>query len=297
MTHRRAIALMVLVTLLWSMAGIVTRQLEAARSFEVTFWRSASTVLALLIGLTVQGQGGLLTRLRQGGWPLWLSGICWAVMFTAFMVALTLTSVAKVLVTMAMGPMATALFSRLFLGHHLPTRTWGAISVAALGIVWMFGGSEASTAGDWRGALVASAVPLAGALNLTLLQRMGARGSAAPDMTPSLLIGAVLSALFTLPLAWPLQASGNDVAWLALLGFAQLALPCFLMLKVSRVLPAPEVALLALLEVVFGVLWAWLGAGEQPGSRVLLGGTLVLLALAGNELLAFRRSTPGGYLR
>ena len=41
MTHRRAIALMVVVTLLWSMAGIVTRQLDAARSFEVTFWRSA----------------------------------------------------------------------------------------------------------------------------------------------------------------------------------------------------------------------------------------------------------------
>lgn len=295
MTHRRAIALMVVVTLLWSMAGIVTRQLDAARSFEVTFWRSAWTVLALLSGFALQRGGGLSARLRQGGWPLWVSGACWAVMFTAFMVALTLTSVAKVLVTMALGPMATALFSRLFLGHRLPARTWIAIGLAALGILWMFGGSDAREAGDWRGPLVASAVPLAGAINLTLLQRMGARGEAAPDMTPSLLIGAALSALLTLPLAWPLQASTTDIGWLALLGFAQLALPCFLMLQVSRVLPAPEVALLALLEVVFGVLWAWLGAGEQPGSRVLLGGGLVLLALAGNELLAFRhkRLPPG----
>ena len=295
MTHRRAIALMVVVTLLWSMAGIVTRQLDAARSFEVTFWRSAWTVLALLSGFALQRGGGLSARLRHGGWPLWVSGACWAVMFTAFMVALTLTSVAKVLVTMALGPMATALFSRLFLGHRLPARTWIAIGLAALGILWMFGGSDASEAGDWRGPLVASAVPLAGAINLTLLQRMGARGEAAPDMTPSLLIGAALSALLTLPLAWPLQASTTDIGWLALLGFAQLALPCFLMLQVSRVLPAPEVALLALLEVVFGVLWAWLGAGEQPGSRVLLGGGLVLLALAGNELLAFRhkRLPPG----
>lgn len=295
MTHRRAIALMVVVTLLWSMAGIVTRQLDAARSFEVTFWRSAWTVLALLSGFALQRGGGLSARLRHGGWPLWVSGACWAVMFTAFMVALTLTSVAKVLVTMALGPMATALFSRLFLGHRLPARTWIAIGLAALGILWMFGGSDAREAGDWRGPLVASAVPLAGAINLTLLQRMGARGEAAPDMTPSLLIGAALSALLTLPLAWPLQASTTDIGWLALLGFAQLALPCFLMLQVSRVLPAPEVALLALLEVVFGVLWAWLGAGEQPGSRVLLGGGLVLLALAGNELLAFRhkRLPPG----
>ena len=45
MTHHRAVALMVLVTLLWSIAGVVTRHLEAARSFEVTFWRSLFTAL------------------------------------------------------------------------------------------------------------------------------------------------------------------------------------------------------------------------------------------------------------
>ena len=40
MTHRRAVALMILVTLMWSIAGVVTRHLDAARSFEVNFWRS-----------------------------------------------------------------------------------------------------------------------------------------------------------------------------------------------------------------------------------------------------------------
>ena len=54
-------------------------------------------------------------------------------------------------------------------------------------------------------------------------------------------------------------------------------------------LPAPEVALLALLEVIFGVAWAWLWAGETPSASVLAGGALVLLALVGNELLALRQ--------
>jgi drug/metabolite transporter (DMT)-like permease len=58
---------------------------------------------------------------------------------------------------------------------------------------------------------------------------------------------------------------------------------------IARVLPAPELALLALLEVIFGVAWAWLGAGEAPSGAVLAGGSLVLLALAGNEALALRR--------
>ena len=62
------------------------------------------------------------------------------------------------------------------------------------------------------------------------------------------------------------------------------------MLQLARVLPAPEVALLALLEVVFGVASAWLGAGEAPTLHVLGGGALVLLSLGANEALGLRQS-------
>ena len=107
-------------------------------------------------------------------------------------------------------------------------------------------------------------------------------------MLPAVLIGAVISALATLPLAWPLQASPHDVGLLALLGVFQLALPCLIVVRLSRVLPAPELSLLQLLEVVFGVLWAWLFAGEAPGATALTGGALVLGALLVNEGLAWR---------
>ena len=103
------------------------------------------------------------------------------------------------------------------------------------------------------------------------------------------LIGAALSALVVLPLAYPFQASAHDLGLLALLGGVQLAIPCLLMVMLARVLPAPEVSLLALLEVVFGVTWAWLGAGEQPSSATLTGGALVILALVINEMLALRQ--------
>src|SRR5687767_14298389 len=109
MTHRRAVALMVLVTLMWSIAGVVTRQLDAARAFEVTFWRSAFNAVALvLLLLWWRGPWLLAYALKSGGRTLWLSGVCWSVMFTAFMVALTLTTVANVLVTMAIAPLLTA---------------------------------------------------------------------------------------------------------------------------------------------------------------------------------------------
>ena len=80
-------------------------------------------------------------------------------MFTSFMLALTLTTVANVLVTMALGPLLTALFARVFLGHALPLRAWGAITAACAGIVWMFG-QEADSGASLLGTVVALAVPL-----------------------------------------------------------------------------------------------------------------------------------------
>ncbi len=287
MTHRRAVALMVLVTLLWSVAGVVTRHLEAARSFEVTFWRSAFNALGLIAVLGWMRGGALFSGLLRAPRFVWLSGLCWAVMYTAFMLAITLTTVANVLVMMAIGPMVTALLARFLLGHHLPVRTWMAIAAAGAGIAWMFGG-KAGEGISLLGSLVAAAVPFAAAVNWNILQKMGNAGGDAADMLPAVLIGAVLSALVTLPVAWPMQASPHDLGLLAFLGFFQLSIPCLIVVRLSRELPAPEISLLGLLEVVFGVAWAWLWAGEEPSLSVLVGGGVVLAALVANEAYALR---------
>ncbi len=285
LTHTRAVWLMVAVTLMWSIAGVVTRHLEHARSFEVTFWRSLFTVLSLLVILPVfQGRVALAT-LRGGGRALWLSGLCWSVMFTAFMVAIMLMPVANVLVTMAVGPLLTALFSWIFIGHRIAPRTWGAIALAGLGIGWMYGSQMAGL--PVVGTLVALCVPVAAAVNWTVVQHAQQHGHAV-NLMPAVLIGAVLSSLATLPLAWPFQASGHDLALLALLGLVQLAVPCVLAVRCGQVLKAPELALLGLLEVIFGIVLAWVGAGERPAPSVLTGGALVIGALVFNELLGWK---------
>ena len=292
MTHRRAVLLMVGVTLMWSIAGVVTRHLDSARGFETTFWRSLFNALALTLMLGwIRGPATLWRTLRGGGRALWISGLCWCVMYTAFMVALALTNVANVLVTMALAPLFTALGARLALGHRLALRTWGAVLVAGAGIAWMYGAElGGSDAQHWIGTSVALCVPIAAAVNWTLLQHVQHQaGADAPDMLAPVLLGALLSALLTLPLSLPFAATPHDLGLLALLGVVQLAIPCLLAVRVARVLSAPEVSLLALLEVVFGVLWVWLGSDEAPSAAVLGGGALVLGALAANEALALRR--------
>ena len=285
LSHCQAVVLMVVVTLLWSTAGVVTRHLEAAKAFEVTFWRSFFTLLTLVVVLPLWQGWGVWARMRAAGGVLWLSGVCWAVMFTAFMVALTLTTVANVLVTLAAGPLLTALVSRVFTGHRLARRTWGAIVVAGVGISWMFASQLSS--GGVEGTLVALCVPVAAAVNWTLVQRNRQQGRQL-DLVPAVLVGALISSVVTLPLAWPMAASAHDLALLAGLGAFQLAIPCALSVVCARVLSAPEVSLLALLEVLFGTLLAWVGANEVPGNHVVTGGSLVVGALLTNEILGWR---------
>jgi len=276
---------MLLVTLLWSTAGVATRHLDSAQSFEVTFWRSFVTFVALAAYYAAVHGRDTPALLRAGGRPLWLSGLMWSVMFTCFMLALTLTSVANVLVTMSVGPLVTALLARFMLGHRVPPRTWLAIAVAGIGIAWMYGTSISADPRHLLGSLVALGVPIAGAINWNILQKRGA----SVDLVPALLVGALVSSAVTLPLAWPFQASAHDIGLLAMLGVFQLAIPCMMSVRLARLLPAPEISLLALLEIVFGIAWAWLGADERPSADVLAGGTLVLATLALNEAWAMRR--------
>jgi drug/metabolite transporter (DMT)-like permease len=290
LTHRSAVLLMIAITLMWSIAGAVTRQLESARSFEITFWRSFFTVVSLLVILPLWQGRGVFKSFHWKSASFWVSGFCWSVMFTAFMVALSLTSVGNVLVTMAIGPLLTALIARIFIGHQLPTRTWVAIAVACTGMAYMFGQQlDLKQSGAALGMAVAFCVPVAGAIHWTVVQRAQAHGEQL-DFVPCVLIGAVISTLMTLPLSLPFAASSSDMGWLALLGLVQLAIPCVLAVVCARVLKAPEVSLLALLEVIFGILWAWIFAGEVPTQAVLVGGALVIGALVANELLGWTSS-------
>jgi drug/metabolite transporter (DMT)-like permease len=315
LSHTQAVLLMVAVTLMWSIAGVVSRQLEAAARFEVTFWRSAFTALSLLVILPVWRAADRLAMPTDGArqgvlqrhWGVlpasrafWVSGICWATMFTAFMLALTFTSVANVLVVMAAGPLFTALVARVFIGQRLPLRTWTAILVAGAGIVYMYGSQmwaaftdpTANASGLVLGSLAALCVPVAGAINWTVVQRSQQHGESI-DLVPSVLLGALISAAATLLLALPFAATRSDIVWLALLGLFQLAIPCTLAVVCARSLKAPEVSLLALLEVIFGIVWAWLWANETPGHEVLLGGSVVIGALLINEWLAWQDRNAG----
>ncbi|MEW5879426.1 MAG: DMT family transporter [Pseudomonadota bacterium] len=280
--HRRALALMVAAPVLWSMAGVVTRQLSPELQqhgrFEITLWRSAFAAL-FVGGYLAFFKRDLAGSVARAGGAGLLSGLMWSAMFCCFMLALTLTTVANTLIVLAVAPLTTALLAWAVLRAAVPAHTWVAIAFAALGIAWMFAeGLRFEADRHVLGMAIAFGVPLASAINVVTLKKRGD----SVDLIPAVFIGGVLSALLMLPFALPFRAELRDLLLLALLGFFQLGLPCMLMVAAARHLAAAEVALLAMLEVLLGPLWAWLGAAEVPSPSTLVGGAVVLAALVFN---------------
>ena len=275
-----ALALMFVAPVLWSSAGVVTRHIERAEPAEQVFWRSLFAFVFVFVVLLLQ-RANPLQAVRAAGWPGLVSGLMWAIMFTAFLFALSLTTTANTLVVMSVSPLLTAVFASLFLKDPVPLRTWIAASAAAVGIAWMF---STGLSAHYAGMAIAFMIPVAAAINVVVLRA----GAAKLDLIPAVMLGGALSCLLVLPFALPFSASPRDLALLAFLGVFQLGLPCMLLVLASRALLAPEIALLGLLEVVLGPLWVWFVVGEDPGRATLVGGAVVLGALAANELAAFR---------
>jgi len=267
---------MIAAPVLWSSAGVVTRHIQSAQPVEQVFWRSVFAFAFVFAFLLLQ-KTNPWKAVHAAGMPGLISGLMWATMFTAFLFALSLTTTANALVVMSVSPLLTALFASMFLKDPVPLRTWLAAGAAAIGIAWMFGSSLEA---HYLGMAIAFVIPVASAVNVVVL-----RASAAKlDLIPAVMLGGALSCLIALPFALPFTGTPRDLALLAFLGVFQLGVPCMLLVLASRALLAPEIALLGLLEVVLGPLWAWLGAGEVPAGATLLGGMIVLAALALNEL-------------
>lgn len=278
-----ALALMIVAPLLWSLAGVVTRHVEHASPLEMAFWRSGFAAVFVFLALRFVMRKPPWETLRSAGAAGIASGAMWAIMFTCFIVALNFTSTASVLVVQSLGPFFTAVLAWLVLREPISGRSWLAIVAASLGMGAMFGaGLAADEPTRLIGLLLALAIPVAASVNVILLRKTAAH----LDLMPAVMLGALISALLTLPWALPFQASARDVLLLGMLGIFQLGVPCLMLVLASRTLTAPEIALLALLEVVLGPIWAWLGAGEVPAITTVIGGAIVLVALAANEAAA-----------
>jgi drug/metabolite transporter (DMT)-like permease len=253
----------------WSTAGLFQRELSAGVGTQLA-GRAAFAVLGLLAFVTIAERGALLRSFRAIGRSGLLVAALMAVSSGAFIVALNHTTVANVLFMQALAPVLAAVMGT-FVGEPVARRTWIAMAVAVLGVGLMVGGPDHPSAAGVSLSLL-MAVSFAAVIVITRHRRE-------VSMVPATCLSQLLVLLFAAPFAHPGEVGGRALALLAGLGITQIGLGLIFLSLGARLIPAAEVALITLLEIVLGPLWVWIALSEQPGAATLTGGAIVLAAV------------------
>jgi drug/metabolite transporter (DMT)-like permease len=268
--RRRGQIYVALAAVAWSTAGVLQRQLTLDTSTQV-FGRAAFAAAALLGYVAIVERGQVLRGFRSVGGAGIAVALCVAIASGSFIGALNHASVARVLFILAVSPVLAALLAWATLGEPISRRTALAMVLALSGVAVMLGApGEASLTGD--GLAFAAALAFSVMIVIT-------RWKHEVSMAPATCLSqAILVAAF-LPFATPGEISGDDLAWLAALGIGQIGLGFALLTVGARLIPAAQVGLITLLEVVLGPVWVWLALDERPGTLTLVGGTIVIAAI------------------
>ena len=270
-SHRRGQIYVALAALAWSSAGVLQRGLSVDAPTQVAA-RAAFACVALVAYVAVSERGRVLHACRSVG----VAGIGFAVAVAvasgSFIVALNHTSVAHVLFIQAMAPVLAALLAWVVLREAISARTAVAMAVALVGVGIMIGGPGES--GGGVGDLLSLAMALAFAVAIVI-----SRHRRDVSMAPATCLAQVILVVAFLPFATPSSIPGDDVLGLAALGAGQIGLGLVFLTIGARLIPAAQVALITLLEVVLGPLWVWLAIDERPSTATLVGGAIVILAV------------------
>ena len=268
--QRRGQIYVALAAVAWSTAGVLQRQLTLDTPTQV-FGRAAFAGAALLVYVAVVERGRVVQAFRSVGLAGVAVALCVATASASFISALNHTSVARVLFILAVSPVLAALVARVTLGEPITRRTAGAMALALGGVTLMLGApGEGSLAGDGLSFLAA----LAFALMIVIT-----RWRHDVSMAPATCLSQVILVVAFVPFATPAEIGGDDIGWLASLGIGQIGLGFALLTVGARLIPAAQVGLITLLEVVLGPLWVWLALDERPSTLTLLGGAIVIVAI------------------
>lgn len=286
MRYGTGVVLVIIAATLWSLMGLMIRQIEVAGTWAVLFWRSAGVIPVLLAMIWWRSGGQVLARLHGVGLAGVIGGLGLVFAFAGAIFAIQATTVANAVFLFSASPFLAAVLGWLILKEPVRKATWIAILLAGVGMFIMV--REGLAAGALAGNLAALLSALGFAV-FTLALRWGKLS----DMMPAVVLGAAFS-MIVAGVAAPVMGTGlaappRDMAISVAMGAIILATGMALYTTGSRVIPAAELTLLSMVEVMLAPVWVWLVLGETASAGTFLGGAVLLAAVAFNALSGARR--------
>lgn len=288
MRYGTGMALVVAAGVLWSLQGLVFRQIDTAGTWAVLFWRSIG-MIPVLLGFLVWRAGGRspLPAIRAVGLAGVMGGLGLVGAFGGAIFAIQSTTIANAVFLFTASPFLTALIGWAALGERVRPVTWAAMGLAMAGIYVMVrdGLGDGAMAGN-----VAALLSALGFAVFTVTLRWGKVADSLPSVLLggvfSIVVGATVAGVMGQPLAVPLA----DALWAMAMGAVTLSGGMVLYELGSRVVPAAETALLSNIEVMLAPLWVWLFLNETASTATFTGGAILLVAVTLNGISGARRA-------
>ena len=274
---------------LWSTVGLGIRMIEDAVVWQILLYRSISMSLFLYLVIRVRSGESPFVQIRRTGFPAVVAGLALVAAYSGGIYAIQNTSVANAMLLFATAPFMAAVLGWLILRERVRVATWIAIAIALCGIAIMVSDKSGEVAIFGSLAALGSAFGFA---VFTVALRWGRTG----EMLPSVFLSGIFAFVITLGicqlLGLSLALSVRDGSVAMGMGVFQVGAGLILYTLGSRSLPAAELALLSLAEVLLGPIWVWLFLNETASTNTLIGGAVLLIAIVGNAVSGKRRKPP-----
>ncbi len=269
--RRRGQIYVALAAVAWSTAGVLQRELTVDVPTQVA-GRALFSMLALLAFVAVSERGSVVRAFTSMGRAGLAVAGCTAIASGSFIVALNYTTVANVLFMQAVAPIAAAVIAWFALREPVSRRTAAAMLVALGGVGLMVGGP-----GGAHGVGLALSVVMTLAFAVAVVITRHRRDI---SMAPAICLSQVIVLAVFAPFSDPSSVDAHNLLVIMAFGVGQMGLGLAFFTVGARLIPAAEVALITLLEVVLGPFLVWLAFSERPSTTTLIGGGIVMAAVA-----------------
>ena len=275
-----AILIVLFAGILWSFGALVVRYIEDARSipWQYLFFRGVTIFVILNIYLFFKEGKSFVNNYKKIDLSVIIGGLGFATAFMGFIWSITHTSAAITLLMLAAMPFMTAILGYIFLKEKVSFTTLTAIILAAAGIIFMaFSSSQIGTLFGLLAGLLSALGFSVGSVSLRWNKRT-------PTFTTVSLAGlfcAIISFVMIIINDANVFTTFRNSSLSALHG--TLVCSGLILYSIgSKNLPAADLTLLSLTEVLGGIFWVWLpilGINEIPTTNTIIGGFILTFAI------------------
>ena len=260
-------------------------RLSSISSWNLIFYRGFIPFLVVLIGLLFIYKTKLLKEIINNGWHGFFYAIVFTITNIVFVISIENTNVANTLIMVSLAPMLSALISFIFLKEYPDKKTWIAITITTLAVIYIF--VDSFEKGDVKGNVYGFICAMGLAAGAVII-RSGKKNA---NLIPSAMTAKFIIALICLFFIDDLTViKGNDLLIIPVMCIFCVAIPFVLITLAPRYITAAEVNLFFLLETVLGPFWVWLVIKEQPSMETIIGGAVIILTIATHSFLALKKT-------